>query len=117
MFNVIYIYCVPRENEAEFLRIQNEAGDIYRSYGSLVEETLVLTSHEPKYGCVSFSDAVDVRNDEKIFVSLSEFKEKAHHDDVMRRIDSDPRIDLLFQEMSGLIDLNRVIRGEFTTAV
>jgi uncharacterized protein YbaA (DUF1428 family) len=117
VFNVIYNYRVPQKVEEEFLHIQSKASEIYRSYGSLEQETFVLTNQKLKFRCVPFSNVIDVDDDERVFVSLSRFRGKAHHDDVMRQIDSDLRIDRLFQEITGLIDLNRVIRGEFENVI
>ena len=117
MFSVIYIYRVPQKNVDEFLRIQKAAGEIYRDYGSLEEETLALTNLEAKYGCAPFLYAVEVEKDEDIFVSLSRFRDKAHHDHVMAQIDSDTQIDRLYQEITGLIDIRRVLRGEFERVI
>jgi uncharacterized protein YbaA (DUF1428 family) len=117
VFTVVYIFLVPRKNVDKFLRIQQAASEIYRSHGALEEETFALVNHEAKYGCVPFTKGIDVGEDEEVFVSLSRFPDKTHHDQVMVKIDSDPRIDQLYREINGVVEVGRVLRGEFERVV
>ena len=70
-----------------------------------------------KYGCVAFSEAFDVKQDEQVFASLSRFRDRAHHNQVMAKIDSDDRINELYDEVTKLIEVSRVVRGEFARVV
>lgn len=117
MFTSIYIYRVPRKNVDAFLRIQQEAAEIYQRYGTLDDETFAPVNIEAKYGCVSFSDILDVEEDEEVFIGISRFRDRAHHDQVMSQVDSDERISDLYGEVTKLLDINRVVRGEFERVV
>jgi len=117
MFTSIYIYRVPRENVDAFLRIQQEAAAIYKRYGALADETYAPVNLEAKYRCVSFSDALDVGEDEVVFIGISRFRDRAQHDQVMSQVDSDGRISDLYNEVTKLLDINRVVRGEFESVV
>jgi uncharacterized protein YbaA (DUF1428 family) len=117
LYCVIYIFRVPRKNVEAFLRIQGEASEIYLRYGSLGEETLASTGSVAKYGCIPFFNTVELNEDEDIFLSISHFRDKAHHDQVMAQIDLDPNIDRLYREITNLVDIDRVVRGEFKQVI
>ena len=65
------------------------------------------------YGCVAFTDAMDVDEDEEVLVGLSGFDDQAHYDKTMSKVDSDPRIQELFAKVTKVIILDRTVRGEF----
>jgi uncharacterized protein YbaA (DUF1428 family) len=117
MFTSIYIYRVPKENVDAFLRIQQEAAEIYQRYGALADETFAPVDLEAKYGCVPFFKALDVEEDEVIFIGLSRFRDRAHHDQVMSQVDADERIGDLYGQVTKLLDISRVVRGEFERAI
>jgi uncharacterized protein YbaA (DUF1428 family) len=117
VFTSIYIYRVPCENVEAFLQVQREAADIYRRYGALDDETFAPVNLEAKYGCVAFPGALDVGPGEEVFVSLSRFRDRAHHDQVMVQIDADDRISELYRQVTTLLDVSRVVRGEFKRIV
>lgn len=117
MYVSVYIYRVPRENVAGFLHVQKEAAAIYQRYGALVDETYGLVPLEAKYGCSTFPQALDVGKGEEVFFGLSRFRDRAHHDEVMAQVDRDERINELYDEVTKLVDVARVVRGEFELAV
>ena len=113
MYTAVYIYRVPKRNTAAFLRVQKEASEIYKRYGALADETFSLILSEAKYGCAAFPIALDVGEDEEVFLGLSRFLDRAHHDKVMAQVDKDDRINELYSEVIALFDIARVVRGEF----
>jgi uncharacterized protein YbaA (DUF1428 family) len=117
MFASVYIYRVPRESVQAFLRVQRQAAKITRQYGALDDETWGPVDLAAKYGCSAFGDSLTVAQGEDVFLGLSRFRDEAHHDEVMQQIDSDPRINELYDELTGLLDVRRVVRGEFERVV
>lgn len=117
MYTSIYIYRVPRDRVAPFLQVQREAAVIYRQYGALDDETFGPCNLEAKYGCAPFPAAFGLEEGEEVFVSLSRFRDLAHHDEVMSQLDADDRIGQLYEKVSGLLDVGRVVRGEFERIV
>ncbi len=99
MYTVIYLFRVPRLNVNAFSRVQQEAGEIYKRYGALDDETLAPISLEANYGCSGFSSVIELREDEQLFVGLSRFQNRNHHDEVMSKVDADAQIDALYKEM------------------
>ncbi|QBD77351.1 DUF1428 family protein [Ktedonosporobacter rubrisoli] len=117
MFTSIYLYRVPKAQVDAFLQIQREAAQIYRSYGALDDVTFVASNLEAKYGCLAFDETFPVGADEVVLISLSSFLDRFHHDEVMSKVDVDERIDELYQQVTTLLDIGRVIRGEFEQVV
>ena len=113
MFISIYIYRVPRENVDVFLRVQRDAAEIYRRCGAIDDVTFAPVNLEAKYGCAGFTGALDIREEEEVFIGLSSFHDRKHHDTVMAQVDRDERISELYEEIAGLMDVGRVVRGEF----
>ena len=113
MYTVVYLFRVPKPNVTAFSRVQHEAGEIYKRYGALDDETLAPVGLEAKYGCLAFSSVVELREDEELFIGLSRFRDRTHHDEVMAKVDADAQINNLYAEMLSLIDMSRVVRGEF----
>jgi uncharacterized protein YbaA (DUF1428 family) len=117
MYTSIYIYRVPQDHIEAFLRVQREAAVIYRQYGALDDETFGPCNLEAKYGCSPFPAAFEIEEGEEVFVSLSRFRDLAHHDVVMSQVDADERIGQLYEEISNLLDVGHVVRGEFERVV
>jgi uncharacterized protein YbaA (DUF1428 family) len=113
MYTSIYIYRISRSNVEAFLRIQQEAADIYKHYGALDDETFSPVDLTAKYGCLAFTDVLELAEDEVLLIGLSRFKSRAHHDEVMAKVDADERINRLFEEVTGVLDISRLVRGEF----
>ncbi len=109
----LYIYRVPKENVSTFLQIQREAANLYKKYGALDDETFEPSNLESKYGCVAFPDALSVQDNELIFFSVTRFHNKSHEDQVMAKVNSDEKINELYDRVTRLIEINRVVRGEF----
>ena len=117
MYTSIYIYRVSKKNVDAFLRVQREAATIYEHYGALDDVTYVTSDLKAKYGCVAFGDALGIAEDEVILVGISSFRDRTHHDEVMAKVDSDKRIEELYAEVTALLDVGRVVRGEFERMV
>jgi uncharacterized protein YbaA (DUF1428 family) len=117
MFSSIYMYRVPRENFEAFLRVQREAAVIYQEYGALGDETFAPANLKPKYGCIAFPAAFEVKEGEELLISLSRFRDRAHHDEIMKLVDADDRIDRLYEQVTRLVEVDRVVRGEFERVV
>lgn len=90
---------------------------IYKAHGAVEDITYAPADLTPKYGCTGFPEALAPAPDEVILVEITSFRDRAHHDEVMARVDADERVLALYREVSGIIDVARVVRGEFDRAV
>jgi uncharacterized protein YbaA (DUF1428 family) len=117
MFTSLYFYRVPKENISDFLEIQKSSAEIYKKNGAIEDWTFRPENLNSKYGCSSFLNEISVKGGEELFFSISLFKSKEQHDKVMSLVDKDPEIEKLYNRICGLIDLSRVVRGEFNRLV
>ena len=113
MFSSIYLFPVPRAHADAFVRVQGDAAVIYREHGCVDDVTYAPADLAAKYGCAGFGDVLPLRSEEQLFVGVSTFRERSPHDEVMARVDADPRIARLYEQVTGLLEIGRVVRGEF----
>lgn len=116
MYTVIYLFPVPIAKVDAFLRVQREAGKIYMQYGALSDETLEPLDLQAAYGCAGFADTLALKGDEDLYMGLSRFRDLAHHDEVMAKVDTDARIGVLYDEMLNVLEMPRVVRGAFAVS-
>ena len=103
----------PLVSPLAVVMIQREAAEICLRYGALDDLTFAPTNLDAKYGCSPFAGVVPVQPDERLFISVGKFRDRAHHDNVMQRVDRDPRINELNLEIDRILDVSRITRGEF----
>jgi uncharacterized protein YbaA (DUF1428 family) len=113
VYESIYIYRVPLANVEAFTRVQREALAIYCEHGAIDDATFTPVDLAARYGCLGFEEGVGATLDERIFVSVSHFRDRAQHGAVMALVDADPRIERLYDEVTRLLDVARVVGGEF----
>jgi uncharacterized protein YbaA (DUF1428 family) len=85
--------------------------------GAIDDWTFGPENLKAKYGCISFLQEIPVDVGEELFFSISLFKSKDDHDKVMSIIDKDPDIEKLHDQICSVIDLSKVVRGEFNRLV
>lgn len=113
MYNVLYLYPVLKHKKDRFIEINKKAALIYKEYGAIEDDTFQSTFIDAIYGCKGMEASVELHENETLMCSVSTFNNKHHHDIVMGKVDSDIRIDELYNEMIQVIDMSRVVRGEF----
>jgi uncharacterized protein YbaA (DUF1428 family) len=89
---------------------------VWHRAGYPARDTLGAVDVSPRYGCRGFGDAFGA-GDDAVLVGLARFRDRAHHDEVMARVNDDPRIDALFEQVSAVIDIGSVALGEFHRVV
>jgi uncharacterized protein YbaA (DUF1428 family) len=117
MYLAVYLYPVLRDRADDFLRVIRAAGDVYVEHGATAVEVLTATELGSAYGCAGLASVLQIWPGERVFVSLDRFRDQGHRDEVMAKVGTDARIDDLYAELADLIDLHRVVRGEFDSVV
>ncbi len=117
MYTSIYIFRVSKKNVEAFLGIQRKAAKIYKEYGALDDITYATADLKAKYGCAAFGDVLDVSEDEVVLIEISSFRDRAHHDEVMAKVDSDEQVEELYTEVTSLLNVECIVRGEFESVV
>jgi uncharacterized protein YbaA (DUF1428 family) len=113
MYTSLYLHPVRKGNVESFVRVVSAAADAYMRLGAAECVLYVPGSLEAKYGCAGFESALDLAEDEVLFVELNSFRDKHHHDEVMARVDGSPEIDRLYDELTSILEVSRIVRGEF----
>lgn len=113
MYNVLYLYPVLKWNKDRFIEINKKASIIYKEYGAIEDTTYQGTFIDAMYGCKGMESSVELQENETLMCSVSTFTNKHDHDIIMEKVDSDHRIEELYTEMIKVIDMSRVVRGEF----
>lgn len=109
MYNVLYLYPVLKRNKKRFIELTK----FYKEYGAIEDNTYQSTFIDAIYGCKGMDSSVELQENETLMCSVSTFNNKHHHDVVMEEVDADHRIEELYNEMLNVIDMSRVVRGEF----
>ncbi len=112
----LYSFRLRAPNVQRFLEIQLEAAEIQRRHGALSDATYASVDTGAKYGLSTLGEALGAERDDVVFVEVAAFRERAHHDEVMARVDTDERIAELYREVTALIDLSRCARAELEPA-
>ena len=114
MYTSIYVHRVPRDRVGEILEILREAARVYEELGVSDCQVFEATDLSPQYGCSSFPASMDLPEGETILVELNGFRDRQHHDLAMERIDQNAMINDLYHRFSQVLDVSRVVRGEFS---
>lgn len=114
MYTSIYIHRVPEDRVGEIVEILGEAARVYGELGVLDCQVFEASDLSARYGCSSFPDSMEVGEGETVLVELNIFRDRQHHDSAMEEIDRDARIDELYHRFSRVLDVGRVVRGEFS---
>ncbi|MBK7890318.1 MAG: DUF1428 family protein [Bdellovibrionales bacterium] len=117
MFAALYFYKIPKDRIDQFLSIQRQAADIYRRYGAIDDATFASSNLAARYGCASLLSEIALESNEELFFSVSLFESKENHDLIMLQLDRDPEISSLYDETCKVMDVSRILRGEFNRIV
>lgn len=117
MYQSIFLYRVPKENVDAFVQIQSEVAGIYRRYGALGNVTFVASNLEAQYGFLAFDEAFTVAEQEVILIELATYRDRAHQDEVSRKLATDERSIMLYKKMLTVLDRKRQVYGEFEQVV
>lgn len=106
--NAIYIFKVSKNFVRRFLKIQNEAVKIYKRHGA-IESKIFLE----KSSVISLRKILRTKKNDLVFIGIDTFRNKREYLRSMKKIDSDKRINELYNELKRIIKVREIIRGEF----
>ena len=86
MFIVTYRYKLPPDKIREYIAIEQEATQIYLEHGCQGVE-IYRDSKDPRY-----------------WMEINKFSDQEHYESVIAKVDEDPRIAPLFEELKGLLE-------------
>ncbi|MFC6092973.1 DUF1428 family protein [Saccharothrix lopnurensis] len=117
MYQELFVYRVPENRADDFERVVGQAIEVFRRHGALGGELVRVTDDTDKFGCRSMGNALGIGGDEVLYVEVSYFHDKAHHERVSASTDADPEVVDLFEVLVKTVDIQHVARSEFSSAV
>ena len=114
MYTSIYVHRVPRDRKGILLEILREAASVYAELGVSGCQVFEATDLSARYGCSTFPGSMDVGPGETILVELNHFRDREHHDRTMEAVNRDETINALYERFTKVLDVGRVVRGEFS---
>jgi len=105
-----FILAVPKANLDQYKEMARVAGNVWREYGAL--SYVACLADDVPYGEVtSFPPAVQAKEDETVVFSWIVYRDRAHRDEVNRKVMNDPRMAGAME--SAPFDGKRMIYGGF----
>jgi hypothetical protein len=98
----------------EVLAILERAAERYDQLGFSGCEAYKAVDLYPKYGCSPLPTSLDLREGEVVLVELNHFEDAEHHALAMDRVNGGGTINALHEQMVQLVDMDRIVRGEFS---
>jgi uncharacterized protein YbaA (DUF1428 family) len=117
MYQSIFLYRVPKENVDAFVQIQREVAEIYRREGALENMTFVASNLEAQYGFLAIDSAFPLAEQEVVLVELATYRDRAHQNEVAKKLATDERSIKLYQKLLTILDRKRQVYGEFEQVV
>ena len=114
---VTNLFRVPADKEAALLRVLGEAAVVVNECGAAACEVFALSDAPTKYGCRPLGEAFGSGAHDRVYLEIMRFRDRAHCDEVMARLDADSRIGPLYERLTALIDIGTVARGELNRLV
>ncbi len=101
---------VPKKNVAAYLKLAKKASQIWIEHGAL-EYTECAAEDVKKGKVTSFPQSVKLKPTETVFVCWITYKSRKNRDQVLKKVMSDPRLELEMNDMP--FDGKRMIWGGF----
>ena len=109
----LYIYRIRRAHREKFLNTMRKAREIYRKHGACGEELFALHNKTSKYGITGLWELLPTAEDEELWIGLDRYENLEHCAEVTKKVDADPEIDPLYEQIIELVSsASRIVRGE-----
>lgn len=111
----LFLLAVPKKNLTKYRAVATRFGKMAREYGALDYREFMGEDMHPK-GVVSFARPVKLKRGEVVISAVVSFKSRAHRDQVMKKMFTDPRMKKMTEEPE-IADMKRMHYGGFETIV
>jgi uncharacterized protein YbaA (DUF1428 family) len=111
-----FVLPVPRKNLAVYRRMAAQAGKVWRRHGALEYVECVGDDLKIK-GMYSFLKQAKAKPGETVFFSWIAYRSRAHRDQVLERVMSDPTMRSMMGKKPMPFDMKRMAYGGFKALV
>lgn len=111
-----FVLAVPKKRIADYRRIAQKAGRIWREHGALEYRECVGDDLDVKMG-VPFPRSVKLKPGETVVFSWIAYRSRSHRDRVNAKVMKDPRLRDMMDPKAMPFDPKRMAYGGFKTLV
>jgi uncharacterized protein YbaA (DUF1428 family) len=111
-----FVVPVPRRKIADYRRMAQKAGRIWKEHGALDFVECVADDVKPGK-LTSFPQSVKLKPNETVMFSWITYKSRAHRDRVNKKVMADPRLKDMMDPKAMPFDGKRMIYGGFAVLV
>ena len=111
-----FVLPIPKKNVADYRKMSQAAGKVWKEYGALEYRECVGNDLKVK-GLAAFPKLARARSGETVVFSWIVYKSKAHRDRVNAKIMKDKRIAEMMNDKKMPFDMKRMAYGGFDIIV
>lgn len=112
----LYLLSVPEANLPAYKKVAAKFGKLIKEHGALGYREFLGDDLESDGGVLSFTKAVKPKEGEVIVAAIAEFTNKAHRNQVMKKLLADPRAEEL-EPNPPLFNMKKMYYGGFNLIV
>ena len=112
----IFLYRVPKKKAEAFVQALRPIMKLFEDAGCMGEELLKPVEMSAKFGAMSIPEAVNLPEDEELWIEIARFKDASHMQHVHDVVAKNPRLDQLHSRFDLLITGKQVYHAEFVDA-
>ncbi|MGE3974643.1 MAG: DUF1428 domain-containing protein [Bdellovibrionales bacterium] len=111
-----FVLPIPKKNIAKYKKLATLCGKVWLDHGAI--DYVECMANDVKPGKVtSFPQSVKLKKGEVVFFSWATYKSRAHRDQVMKKVMSDPRLAFMMDPKKVPFDGMRMFWGGFKPVV
>ncbi len=112
----IFLYRVPKKKAESFVQALRPIMKLFEEAGAAGEELLKPVDVSAKFGAMSIPEAVNLSEDEELWIEIARFKDAGHMRHVHDIVAKNPRLEQLHSRFDLLINGKQVYHAEFIDA-
>ncbi len=112
----LYLLPVPEANLATYKKVAAKFAKLAKEHGALSYREFQGDDLAAKDGILSFDKAAKPKEGEVVIAAVMDFKNKAHRNQVMKKLMADPRMAALEPE-APLFNMKKMYYGGFSAIV
>lgn len=112
----IFLYRVPKKKAESFVQALRPIMKLFEDAGAAGEELLKPVDVSSKFGAMSIPEAVNLSEDEELWIEIARFKDASHMRHVHDIVAKNPRLEQLHSRFDLLINGKQVYHAEFVDA-
>lgn len=111
-----FVLVIPKDKVEDYKKMASEAMGFWKEYGALDYKECQADDMNADFG-VPFPKLANAKDDEVVFFSYIVYRDRAHRDEVNKKVMSDERLSESCKKYGEVFDMKRMAYGGFQTVV